>query len=298
MIVVLGSTNTDMVVSGAKIPVPGETVCGGSFMMNPGGKGANQAVAVNRLSAQKGACVFIAKVGDDLFGRDTAVRMAKEGVDARLVVDRRNASGTALILVDRKGQNCISVALGANGALLPEDVKKFAKDIQSADALLLQLETPLETVLWAAQTAHAKQVPVVLNPAPAAKLPRELYKCLDWITPNETEAELLTGVKVTDLASAQKAEAALKRRGVANVVITMGAKGCYAAGRIHPCVKVKAVDTVAAGDTFNGAFVVALAEGKSVDEAVAFAQKASAIAVTRPGAQSSVPFRKEVGAKL
>lgn len=298
MIVVLGSTNTDMVVSGAKIPVPGETVCGGSFMMNPGGKGANQAVAVNRLSAKKGACVFIAKVGDDLFGRDTAVRMAKEGVDARLVVDRRNASGTALILVDRKGQNCISVALGANGALLPEDVKKFAKDIQSADALLLQLETPLETVLWAAQTAHAKQVPVVLNPAPAAKLPKELYKCLDWITPNETEAELLTGVKVTDLASAQKAEAALKRRGVANVVITMGAKGCYAAGRIHPCVKVKAVDTVAAGDTFNGAFVVALAEGKSVDEAVAFAQKASAIAVTRPGAQSSVPFRKEVGAKL
>ena len=298
MIVVLGSTNTDMVVSGAKIPVPGETVCGGSFMMNPGGKGANQAVAVNRLSAQKGACVFIAKVGDDLFGRDTAVRMAKEGVDARLVVDRRNASGTALILVDRKGQNCISVALGANGALLPEDVKKFAKDIQSADALLLQFETPLETVLWAAQTAHAKQVPVVLNPAPAAKLPKELYKCLDWITPNETEAELLTGVKVTDLASAQKAEAALKRRGVANVVITMGAKGCYAAGRIHPCVKVKAVDTVAAGDTFNGAFVVALAEGKSVDEAVAFAQKASAIAVTRPGAQSSVPFRKEVGAKL
>ena len=298
MIVVLGSTNTDMVVSGAKIPVPGETVCGGSFMMTPGGKGANQAVAVNRLSAQKGACVFIAKVGDDLFGRDTAVRMAKEGVDARLVVDRRNASGTALILVDRKGQNCISVALGANGALLPKDVKKFAKDIQSADALLLQLETPLETVLWAAQTAHAKQVPVVLNPAPAAKLPKELYKCLDWITPNETEAELLTGVKVTDLASAQKAEAALKRRGVANVVITMGAKGCYAAGRIHPCVKVKAVDTVAAGDTFNGAFVVALAEGKSVDEAVAFAQKASAIAVTRPGAQSSVPFRKEVGAKL
>ncbi len=298
MIVVLGSTNTDMVVSGAKIPVPGETVCGGSFMMNPGGKGANQAVAVNRLSAQKGACVFIAKVGDDLFGRDTAVRMAKEGVDARLVVDRRNASGTALILVDRKGQNCISVALGANGALLPEDVKKFAKDIQSADALLLQLETPLETVLWAAQTAHAKKVPVVLNPAPAAKLPKELYGCLDWITPNETEAELLTGVKVVDLASAQKAEAALKRRGVANVVITMGAKGCYAAGRIHPCVKVKAVDTVAAGDTFNGAFVVALAEGKSVDEAVAFAQKASAIAVTRPGAQSSVPFRKEVGAKL
>ncbi|MDO5317048.1 MAG: ribokinase [bacterium] len=294
MIVVLGSTNTDMVISGAKIPVPGETVCGGSFMMNPGGKGANQAVAVARLAAKKGQCTFIAKVGDDLFGRETAARLAADRIDAKLVVDKKVASGTALILVDPKGQNCISVALGANGTLLPKDVKKFAKDIQSADALLLQLETPLETVLWAAQTAKAKGVPVVLNPAPAAKLPKELYRCLDWITPNETEAELLTGVKVVDLASAQKAEAVLRKRGVGNVVITLGSKGCYAAGKIHPCVRVKAVDTVAAGDTFNGAFVVALAEGKAIDEAIAFAQKASAIAVTRPGAQSSVPHRREV----
>ena len=294
MIVVLGSTNTDMVISGAKIPVPGETVCGGSFMMNPGGKGANQAVAVARLAAKKGQCTFIAKVGDDLFGRETAARLAADRIDAKLVVDKKVASGTALILVDPKGQNCISVALGANGTLFPKDVKKFATDIQSADALLLQLETPLETVLWAAQTAHAKKVPVVLNPAPAAKLPKELYGCLDWITPNETEAELLTGVKVVDLASAQKAEAVLRKRGVGNVVITLGSKGCYAAGKIHPCVKVKAVDTVAAGDTFNGAFVVALAEGKNVDEAIAFAQKASAIAVTRPGAQSSVPCRRAI----
>ena len=294
MIVVLGSTNTDMVISGAKIPVPGETVCGGSFMMNPGGKGANQAVAVARLSARRRQCVFIAKVGDDLFGRDTARRLKAEGIDARLIVDKTAASGTALILVDRKGQNCISVALGANGTLSPEDVAPFASDIERADALLLQLETPLETVMWAARTAHAKGVHVILNPAPAAKLPRELYACLDWITPNETEAELLTGVKVADLASAQAAERVLKRRGVAHVAITLGAKGCYAAGRIHPCVKVKAVDTVAAGDTFNGAFVVALAEGKGVDEAIAFAQAAAARAVTRPGAQSSVPFRREV----
>lgn len=294
MIVVLGSTNTDMVISGAKIPVPGETVCGGSFMMNPGGKGANQAVAVARLSARRRQCVFIAKVGDDLFGRDTARRLKAEGIDARLIVDKTAASGTALILVDRKGQNCISVALGANATLSPEDVAPFASDIERADALLLQLETPLETVLWAARTAHAKGVHVILNPAPAAKLPRELYACLDWITPNETEAELLTGVKVADLASAQAAERVLKRRGVAHVAITLGAKGCYAAGRIHPCVKVKVVDTVAAGDTFNGAFVVALAEGKGVDEAIAFAQAAAALAVTRPGAQASVPFRREV----
>ena len=294
MIVVLGSTNTDMVISGSKIPVPGETVSGGYFAMNPGGKGANQAVAVARLSARRRQCMFIAKVGNDLFGRETAARMKKDGIDARLVVDRKYASGTALILVDKTGQNCISVALGANGTLSPDDVKRFRKDIECADALLLQLETPLRTVLWAAKVAHAKNVPVVLNPAPAAKLPKELYRCLDWITPNETEAELLTGVKVTDLASCRKAEAALRRRGVANVVITLGSKGCYAAGRIHPCVKVKAVDTVAAGDTFNGAFVVALTEGRTVADAIAFAQKASAISVTRHGAQPSIPFRREV----
>ena len=293
MILVIGSTNTDMVISGLKIPVPGETVSGGRFMMNPGGKGANQAVAVARLSKRKGSCMFIAKVGDDVFGRDTAVRMKKDGIDARLIVDKANASGTALILVDKAGQNCISVALGANGALSPADVKRFRKEIESADALLMQLETPIETVTWAAKAAHAKGVPVILNPAPAAKLPKELYACVDWITPNETEAELLTGVKVTDLASCRKAEAALKRRGVANVIITLGSKGCYAAGKIHPCVKVKAVDTVAAGDTFNGAFVVALAEGRGVDEAVAFAQKASAISVTRAGAQPSIPLRRE-----
>ena len=297
-IVVLGSANTDMVITGKKIPVPGETVCDGTFLMNPGGKGANQAVAVARLASAPRSCSFIAKVGDDLFGRETAARMKKDGIDAKLVVDKENASGTALILVDAKGQNVISVALGANGTLSPEDIAPYEKTIAGAAALLMQLETPIPTVLRAAEVAAAAGVPVILNPAPAAKLPKKLLKLVDWITPNETEAELLTGVKVTDLASAQKAEAALKRRGVANVVITMGAKGCYAAGRIHPCVKVKAVDTVAAGDTFNGAFVVALAEGKSVDEAVAFAQKASAIAVTRPGAQSSVPFRKEVGAKL
>ena len=294
MIVVLGSTNTDMVISGAKIPSPGETVSGGTFMMNPGGKGANQAVAVARLSAKEGNCTFIAKVGDDVFGRDTAARMRKEGIDARLVVDRKCASGTALIIVDKKGQNCISVALGANGTLSTADVKRFRKDIEKASALLLQLETPMETVLWAAKAAHAKNVPVVLNPAPAAKLPRELYSCLAWITPNETEAELLTGVKVSDLASCRKAETVFRGRGVANVLITLGSAGCYAAGKIHPCPKVKAVDTVAAGDTFNGAFVVALAEGRNVGEAIDFAQKAAAISVTRPGAQASVPCRAEL----
>ena len=295
-IVVLGSTNTDMVISGKKIPVPGETISGGKFLMNPGGKGANQAVAVARLSAKRGACQFIAKVGNDLFGRETAVRMKKDGIDAKLVVDRKEPSGTALILVAPNGQNVISVALGANGTLSPKDIAPYRKDIENASALLLQLETPIKTVVAAAKWAHAKGVPVILNPAPAAKLPKELYKYLEWITPNETEAELLTGVKVTDAKSAQKAVDVFLKRGVGHVVITVGSKGAYCGNcrKLYPCKKVKAIDCVAAGDTFNGAFVVALAEGKRCKDAIAFAQKASAISVTRSGAQSSVPFRKEV----
>ncbi len=295
-IVVLGSTNTDMVVTGKKIPVPGETVSGGHFLMNPGGKGANQAVAVARLSAKKGACVFIAKVGDDLFGRDTAARLKRDGIAPRLVVDKKEPSGTALILVDARGQNVISVALGANGTLSPRDVAPFRKDIEGAAALVMQLETPLETVAWAAKVAHDACVAVILNPAPARKLPKSLYPLVDWITPNETEAELLTGVKVVDAASAAKAAGVLARRGVGHVVITMGSKGAYCGDcrRVYPCRKVKAVDCVAAGDTFNGAFAVALAEGKSCADAITFAQKASAISVTRPGAQSSVPYRREI----
>ena len=295
-IVVLGSTNTDMVIAGKKIPVPGETISGGTFLMNPGGKGANQAVAVARLSAKKGACEFIAKVGDDLFGRETAVRMKRDSIDAKLIVDKKEKSGTALILVAPNGQNVISVALGANGTLSPKDIAKHRKDIEGAAALLMQLETPIETVLAAAKWASAKGVPVILNPAPAAKLPKELYKCLDWITPNETEAELLTGVKVTDAASASKAVDAFLKRGVRHVAITMGSKGVYCGDcrRLYPTKKVKAIDCVAAGDTFNGGFVVGLAEGKSCKDAIAFAQKAAAISVTRPGAQASVPFRKEI----
>ena len=295
-IFVLGSTTADMVIADRKLPAPGETISGGRFMMNPGGKGANQAVAVARLAAKRGECVFVAKVGDDLFGRDAAARFRAEGIDARLVVDRKNPSGTALILVDAKGQNVISVALGANGALTPADVKPRLKDLKGAAALLMQLETPIPTVLAAAKAAKAAGVMVVLNPAPAAKLPKELYPLLDWITPNETEAEILTGVKVKDAKSAQLAVDALKRKGVRNVAITMGVKGVYCGNcrRLYPAKKVKAVDCVAAGDTFNGAFVVALAEGKSCRDAIAFAQKASAISVTRPGAQSSVPRRREV----
>ena len=295
-IVVLGSTNTDMVITGKKIPVHGETVSGGRFLMNPGGKGANQAVAVARLSARKGACVFIAKVGADIFGRETAARLKRDSILPRLAVDPCEPSGIALILVAENGQNVISVALGANGTLSPEDVAPFRGEIERASTLLMQLETPIETVAWAAKTAHDAGVTVILNPAPARKLPKAMYPHIDWITPNESEAEILTGVKVVDAESAAKAAEILKKRGVGHVVITMGAKGAYCGdcGKLFPCRRVKAIDCVAAGDTFNGAFAVALAEGRTCEEAIAFAQHASAISVTRPGAQSSVPFRKEV----
>ncbi len=294
-IIVLGSTNTDMVIQAKRIPLPGETISDGCFFMNPGGKGANQAVAVARL-AQKSKCVFLAKVGKDSFGKETAQRLKRDGIDARLVVDPKEASGTALLMVAANGQNCISVALGANGTFSVEDVQPFVQEIQGAEALLMQLETPLPTVLFAAKTAHQAGVPVILNPAPARKLPKALYQNVDWITPNESEAELLTGVKVEDARTAQKATEILMQRGVGHVIITMGSKGCWCGdcGRLFPCHKVKAIDCVAAGDTFNGAFVVALTEGRSCKEAIAFAQKASAISVTRRGAQSSIPFRREI----
>ncbi len=296
VITVIGSTNVDMVISGSRIPVLGETVSGGNFMMAPGGKGANQAVAVARLANRPDKCVFIAKVGDDLFGKDTKVRMKKDKIDAHLLVDKNVPSGTALILVDKSGQNCISVALGANGTLSPEDIAPFQKEIESSCILLMQLETPIETVVSAAKIAHEKGVKVILNPAPAKKLPKELYSLIDYITPNETEAELLTGVKVVDEKSAEKATAILEKRGVKHVIITMGSKGCWCGNckKIYPCKKAKVVDTVAAGDTFNGAFAIAIAEGKTCAEAIDFAQKASAVAVSRKGAQPSIPYRREI----
>ena len=180
-IVVLGSTNTDMVISGNRIPVPGETVSGGRFLMNPGGKGANQAVAVARLSAGRGACVFVGKVGNDLFGRETAMRMRKDGIDAKLIVDRREPSGTALILVAPNGQNVISVALGANGTLSPKDIAPYRKDIESAAALLMQLETPMETVVAAARWAAAKASHTYRSARGASLVTSSVLACCSWV---------------------------------------------------------------------------------------------------------------------
>ena len=295
-IVVLGSTNTDMVVKSARIPAPGETILGGRFLMNPGGKGANQAVAAARLG---GDVVFIAKVGDDLFGREARSLFAKEGIRTEHVfTDPNEPSGVALIMVDDKGENCIAVASGANGTLSPADLEAVRGEIEQAGLLLMQLETPVETVLCAAQWAAAKGVPVVLNPAPACKLPDELFACLGMITPNETEAELLTGIKVNNDASAEAAAKALCAKGVKRVVVTLGAKGAFVyadgCGARVPAFKVEAVDTTAAGDVFNGALAVALTEDRPLAAAVSFAAKAASISVTRMGAQASAPHRCEL----
>ncbi len=296
-IVVLGSTNTDMVVKAARIPAPGETILGGNFLMNPGGKGANQAVAAARLG---GEVVFIAKVGDDLFGREAKVLFAKEGLCTDYVfTDVSEPSGVALIMVDAKGENCISVASGANGFLTPGDIEAARNEIEKAGLVLMQLETPVETVLCAAQWAAAKGVPVILNPAPACALPEALFNCLDTITPNETEAEQLTGIRVADEASAEAAAKALCAKGVKRVVITLGSKGAFVysenQGTLVPAFKVQAVDTTAAGDVFNGAVAVALTEGFPLIKAVEFAAKAASVSVTRMGAQASAPRRAECG---
>ena len=295
-IVVLGSTNTDMVVKAERIPAPGETILGGRFLMNPGGKGANQAVAAARLGAE---VVFIAKVGDDLFGREAKALFAKENICTDYVLtDPSEPSGVALIMVDAKGENCIAVASGANGTLMPEDIEGLEGVIAQSDLLLMQLETPLETVRYAADVAVNLGVPVILNPAPACELPSDLYDCLEVITPNESEAELLTNIKVTDEASAEAAARVLCDKGVRQVVITMGAKGAYVFdgedGVMVPAFKVEAVDTTAAGDVFNGALAVALTEELELEEAVRFASKAASISVTRMGAQASAPRREEL----
>ena len=285
-----------MVVKAARIPAPGETILGGRFLMNPGGKGANQAVAAARLG---GEVVFVAKVGNDLFGREAKALFEKEGISTKYVfTDSDEPSGVALIMVDGKGENCISVASGANGTLSPADLEASRGVIERAGLVLMQLETPVETVLCAAQWAAAKGVPVVLNPAPACDLPVDLFKCLSMITPNESEAEKLTGIRVIDESSAALAAIALCAKGVKCVVITMGSKGAFVYadghGTLVPALKVKAVDTTAAGDVFSGALAVALTEDRPLAVAVRFAAQAASVSVTRMGAQASVPYRTEI----
>lgn len=297
-IIVVGSSNTDMVVQSDKLPAPGETVMGNEFIMNPGGKGANQAVAAAKLA---GDVIFISKVGKDVFGKELIRGFENYGLKTKYVFkDEQKASGIALILVDSKGENSISIAPGANKALTLEQIDKADTEFKDAEYLLMQLEIPLETVNYAANLATHNNVKIILNPAPAQKLPDSLLSQLYIITPNETEAQLLTGIEVIDETSAYEAAKVLRDKGVEIVIITLGSKGAYILSANHHELisppKVNVVDTTAAGDTFNGALTVALAEGNNLIEAIHFANKAAALSVTKIGAQNAIPTRDELSA--
>jgi len=264
--------------------------------MNPGGKGANQAVAAARAG---GDVVFVCKVGDDIFGSQSIQHFKESGIDTSYVmVDPVLPSGVALITVDKHGENSIVVASGANSALKPADVELAKKSLLDASIIVTQLETPIETVVHLADLAGSMKKVLILNPAPAASLPDGLLAKVTVLTPNKHEAALLTGLEVNNLSDASQAAAALTKKGVRTVAVTMGSEGVLLRhdGTEHhiPAVKVKAVDSTAAGDVFNGALAVALSEQRSMIDAVKFACQAAAISVTRKGAQASAPYRNEI----
>lgn len=295
-IIVVGSSNTDLIIKLDRIPLPGETVIGGEFATAAGGKGANQAVAAARAG---GDVTFVARVGKDSMGEQAIAGFVRDGINVDYVIrDGTKPSGVALIFVAKDGENSIAVASGANSNLVAEDIRKAKTVLSNAGVLVLQLETPLNTVQTAAELAKNVGVRVLLNPAPACPLPDELLQHVWILTPNESEAGILTGIKVHDEPTAIQAAERLLARGVGNVIITMGGRGAFIAAKdmrqIIPGCKVKAVDTTGAGDVFNGALAVALAEGKPLLEAAQFANAAAAISVTRLGAQTSAPQRSEI----
>jgi ribokinase len=294
-VVVVGSANTDFVVRVAQIPITGETVLGGGFFTARGGKGANQAVAAARLGAE---VAFVARLGQDDLGSASIEAYRSEGIDVtHVALDEQEPSGVALILVSETGENIIAVAPGANSRLSPQDVAAAEAAIQSAGCLLLQLEIPLDTARAAVELAHKHGVRVILNPAPAADLPHDMLSNVDVLTPNEREALGLAGLSGLQ-EPATLARLLLERSGSSSVVITRGAEGALVARagdiRAVRSFQITPVDTTGAGDAFNGALAVKLAEGAELVEAVRFASAAGAISATRPGAQPSLPTRSEL----
>ncbi|EKO3368006.1 ribokinase [Vibrio fluvialis] len=299
-LVVLGSVNADHVLQVPSFPRPGETLHGRNYQVIPGGKGANQAVAAARLKADIG---FIACVGDDSFGINIRESFKLDGMNISGVKMQPNCpTGIAMIQVSDSGENSICISAEANARLTAEAIEPDLARIREAKYLLMQLETPIDGIVKAAQVAKEARTNVILNPAPARELPDELLSCVDVITPNETEAEVLTGITVTDDESAQLAAGALHRKGIEIVMITLGAKGVWLSqngrGTLIPGFRVQATDTTAAGDTFNGALVTGLLEEMPLESAIKFAHAAAAISVTRFGAQTSIPNRAEVDAFL
>ena len=296
VIAVVGSANTDLTVAAGRLPAPGETVLGGALQTAGGGKGANQAVAAARAGAQ---VAFVGRVGDDAFGQQTRERLQREGVDTQnLITDEHEPSGVALIIVDQHGENLIAVAPGANWRVSAEDVYAARDLLAAADLVLVQLEIPREAVQAAAEVAHEAGKAVLLDPAPAPAPEDgvELLKQADYVTPNRAEAARLLG-----LDAAEPPEALARRlceQGPRAVFLTMGADGACVCERrdcLHVAApRVRAVDTVGAGDCFAGALAVALAAGASVAEAARFATCAATLAVQRPGAQPAMPRRAEI----
>lgn len=297
-ITVVGSSNIDIVVKVERIPMPGETMIGGDFVMVPGGKGANQAVCAAKLGAD---VTLVARVGDDAFGRMSLENFEKSGVRTDyVIVDSEHPSGIALIAVDSKGENAIVVAPGANHALAPEDVEKAESVITESDVLVVQLEIPEETVRRAIELAKSLGTQVILNPAPVRPLSKELLEQVDVLVPNQHEAAHLVGEESPEHLDPQQAARLLHDLGVRNVIITLGASGVFVLADSEEtfveAFKVQAVDTTAAGDAFTGALACAIAEGSRIADAARFAAKVAAISVTRMGAQSSMPSREEVTA--
>ena len=297
-IIVIGSSNIDLVAKAPKIPIVGETLTGTDFFMIPGGKGANQAVAAARLGAE---VIFVAKLGKDVFAAKSLENFKTVGINTSHIEQLDGTpSGIAIIAIDQNGKNIIIVVPGANGKLMPHDVNAAKKDIAHCGVVVSQLEVPMETVLHAAKTAKENHVPFILDPAPAKSLSDELLSMVDIIKPNETEAQTITGIKVTDQASAGKSADALLAKGVKTVIITLGEKGFLLATKdckeIISAYKVKAVDSTAAGDAFTGTVAYGIASGKSVRDAALYANAAAAISVTRLGAQPSMPTKDEVDA--
>lgn len=295
-IVVVGSCNTDMVIKADRLPIPGETILGGTFLMNPGGKGANQAVAASRMG---GNVTLISKTGNDVFGKQSVMLYTAENIKTDYIFsDPKHPSGVALITVDSHGENCIVVASGANAYLTPADIEKANAEITNSDLVLMQLEIPIETVEYVAEMSTKKGIKVILNPAPARALSNSLLKNVYIIIPNKSEAEILSGIKVTDFDSARQAADIISAKGVDIVVITLGSQGAlikeYQEYHFVEAFKVDAVDTTAAGDTFCGTVCVGLSEGKTILDSVKMAARAAALTVTRMGAQTSIPYRSEL----
>ncbi|RSC25394.1 ribokinase [Pseudomonas putida] len=296
-VVVVGSLNMDLVARAERLPRGGETLAGDSFFTVPGGKGANQAVAAARLGA---SVAMVGNVGDDAYGQQLRQALESENIDCQAVgVCAGVSSGVALIVVDAASQNAIVIIPGGNGLLIPESVQRFDALLQNAGVIICQLEVPPATVAWTLARGRELGKTVILNPAPATgPLPREWFAHIDYLIPNESEAEALTGLPVNDIDSARQAAERLREWGAGKVIVTLGAEGALFVSehgsRHFPATKVKPLDTTAAGDTFVGGFAAGLACGLEEGEAIVRGQRAAAISVTRAGAQPSIPFLKEL----